>query len=92
MGFILELKDTGLDEEALGMVVVEDIRQIEKYGYSNHSLDDWHLILQSEMGDLSRSILRSKFQDAGLGPIARDAIHVATVALKIARMLRELSK
>lgn len=77
------LEDLGLSEEALGMVVAEDERQLEIWGRQTHKTYKWLAILSEEFGELSNAILRGSLKD-----IIREATHVATVALKIAWMAR----
>lgn len=79
------LEDKGLDEEALDMIAAEDIRQIEIYGYTKHSINTWHLILDVECGELANAILACDTKQ-----VETEATHIATVAIKIARMVRRL--
>ncbi len=92
MELIAELKDKGLDEEAFDMIAAEDIRQIEKWGYQEHSLETWYLILAEEIGELAKVILEAKITGGKFKLMEMEATQIATVAIKIARMLRELSK
>ena len=92
MELIAELEDIGLDEEALDMIAAEDIRQIEKWGYQVHSIETWYLILAEEVGELAKAILEAKVQGGGLSIMEKEATQAATVAIKIARMIRSLGK
>ena len=79
-----EFKDTGLSEEALGMVVSEDVAQREKWGEQIHDAHVWNTILGEEVGELARAILTDNIVG-----IEKEATQAATVALKIAYMARK---
>lgn len=81
------LYDLGLTEEALDMVAAEDKRQLEIWGNQARSNHKWLVILGEEFGELCNAILRGSLPDT-----AKEATHVATVALKIAWMARKKQK
>lgn len=42
---------------ALGSVVAEQLRQMDKWGVQNHTDDRWALILLEEVGEVAEAIL-----------------------------------
>lgn len=80
--------DPGLayDDSVVRDAVAESERQIIKWGFQTHSPAEWFLILGEELGELGQELCASHF-DGRTGPNAkREAIQVAALALKIARM------
>lgn len=82
----MELTDSGLTNEALDLIAAEDVAQREKWGDQTHSIYKWVLILSEEVGELSKAVLESYHSDLCLRDIVKEAVQVATVALKIAWM------
>lgn len=76
-------------EKALGAVLDERERQDEKWGPipARHAdglrLADWMLILQEETGELAEAILEAQFGVGSIGPIRKEAVQAAAVALAI---------
>ena len=70
-------------------LVREDDAQVDKWGIQEHAPAIWMLILSEEVGELARAILEHEV--TGLNPeaITKEAIQVATLALKIAKMSKE---
>jgi len=78
------LKDNGLKNDDFDMIAAEDMAQIEQYGYQAHTPELWQVILTEEVGELSKAILEGNIKAA-----EKEAIQVATVALKMAVMFRK---
>lgn len=72
-------EDKGLCEDALDMIALEDVKQIEKWDNQKHHIHKWMVILGEEYGELCLAVLGCQLKD-----IITEATHVATVALKIA--------
>ncbi len=81
-----KLIDVGIPEEAFDLIRAEDGRQREKWGVQEHTLYVWLGIATEELGELAQSITEYSFRDGELEDIAKEATHLATLALKIAWM------
>lgn len=71
------------------LVESENARQLRKWGIQTHSPAEWALILAEEEGELARQILGLQFGGdhyTGTFDLQAEAIQVATLALKIAKM------
>jgi len=86
---VKELRDNGLTEEALNMVVAEDMAQVDKWGHQRHSIFEWLAFTTEELGELSQAICEHHFRDGDIQQIVLEATQVATLALKIAWMVKE---
>lgn len=86
----MKLNDTGLGSEAINMLYDEDARQREKWGDQTHSIYKWITILSEEVGELSKAVLEAYHSDAALRDVVKEAVQVATLALKIAWMVQKL--
>ncbi len=85
------LEDEGLTNDALGMIVSEDLAQREKWGNQRYSIYKWLTILGEEVGELNGAVLdivKGRGDEDHLKHIELEATQVATVALKIAWMAR----
>lgn len=85
----MKLTDTGLDSEAINMVYDEDARQREKWGDQTHSIYKWITILSEEVGELSKAALEVYHNEASWRDVVKEAVQVATLALKIAWMVQK---
>ena len=86
-----EWYDVGLENFVLDFARNEDERQLCKYGHQSHPPALWMLYLTEEAGELSEAIstyLYGRCADplTALDHIRREAIQVATLALKMAQM------
>lgn len=79
----LWLEDKGLCEEALDKIAAEDVSQREIWGNQIHHSHRWNTILVEEVGELSKAIL-----EENLVEIEKEAVQVATLALKIGWMAK----
>lgn len=71
-------------------LVKEDEAQINKWGYQTHSFPEWCSILGEEVGELNAAVLRHIFYEDSPESIFREAVQVATLAIKIAVMAHSL--
>ena len=71
-------------------VLAENKRQLAKWGRGrSHTAAEWALILGEEVGELNRELLGLHFGGShftGRENLRKEAIQVATLALKIAEM------
>lgn len=79
------LQDRGLCEEALDMVVAEDVRQIEIWGCQKHDVYKWLAIALEEHGELAKALLEGDLKGA-----QDEAVQLAAVALKMGWMIKKL--
>ena len=79
----LWLEDKGLCDKALSMIVAEDLKQRGIWGEQIHHSHRWLTILTEEVGELGKAILEENPID-----IEKEAVQVATLALKIAWMAK----
>jgi acyl carrier protein len=64
----------------------ENKRQIAKWGIQEYNVFTWNTILGEEVGELAQAMLNHHFGKHPTDMIAKEAIQVATLALKIAEM------
>jgi len=80
-------KDGGLWNHDWLKIRAEDERQIAKWGHQTHTAEEWLMYLTEEVGELSKAISELKYARGGTAEeITREAVQVATLALKMARM------
>lgn len=70
------------------LIEMEDERQVRKFGVQTHSPAEWGLILSEELGELGQALCAVHFDGSveHLLDVHKEAIQVATLALKIAEM------
>ena len=83
------IDDTDLSVYDMDKLLMEDQRQVKKWGVQRHDPFIWMTILTEEVGELAQAILKAKFEKGAIERIATEAIQVATLALKIAKMSKE---
>jgi len=69
------------------LVGEENRNQIKKWGFQNRTLFEWLAFLTEEVGELSQAISENHYRDGIEKSIKKEAIQVATLALKIAEMV-----
>jgi len=82
------MKDNQLKkiELLLQSVECENLRQVEKWGIQDRSSFEWLTYLTEEVGELAEAISEYEYRGATTEDIFKEAIQVATLALKIAEM------
>jgi NTP pyrophosphatase (non-canonical NTP hydrolase) len=70
------------------MVWDENKRQIEKWGVQTRTPAEWMLYLTEEVGELAEAVSECEYRVGLYADVLKEAIHVATLALKIAEMYR----
>ncbi len=88
----IKLKDKGLDSGWVLELFSEDSRQIQKWGYQIHSPFAWLAFATEELGELSEAMSEYIYRGGSKEDIIKEAIQVATLALKIAKMVDELKE
>lgn len=78
--------DIGLLGSDIEKVLAEDLKQFNKWGVQQHDPYRWLAILVEEVGELAQAILKNEFENDITEKIENEAIQVATLALKIAKM------
>jgi NTP pyrophosphatase (non-canonical NTP hydrolase) len=68
------------------MVLKEHEHQIEKFGIQCKSPFEWMTNLTEEVGELAEAITEQHYNNGTLEAVLKEAIQVATLALKIAEM------
>ncbi len=84
-------KDRCLDNMHLLSELLEEEhrRQLKQFGVQEHSLYKWVTCIMEELGELSEAILENDCGAAPLTDVTREALEVATLALKVVEMTRE---
>ena len=85
----MTLTDKGLDEADFALLVNEDVSQLAKWGFQTHSLFEWMTIIMEEIGEFAKAIMEHCYRDGDPANIVKEATHVATLALKVAKMAKE---
>lgn len=75
--------------ELMDYVNKENFRQIKKWGVQTHSLFEWLTYTAEELGELAKAISEYEYRNGKAEDIFKEAIQVATLALKIAEMIHE---
>lgn len=76
-------------------IIIEDAKQINKWGVQSHTLGNWNMILGEEIGEMQQAMNgliftiddtshRERFRDA-----YKEAIQAATLLIKLAEILKE---
>ena len=64
----------------------ENLNQIEKWGVQALSAFEWLAFLTEEVGELAKAISEEEYRVGSKLHVSKEAIQVATLALKIAEM------
>lgn len=83
------LVDHGLPPEALKLIADEDRSQREFWGDQRYDIFFWLAILGEEVGELSKETLEMWDGAGSFDAVEKEAIQVATLALKIAWMVKK---
>jgi NTP pyrophosphatase (non-canonical NTP hydrolase) len=69
-------------------VLLENDRQVAKWGIQDHSSFEWLTFLMEEAGELAEAISEYEYRGGHSTAAYKEAIQVATLALKVAEMFR----
>lgn len=73
-------------------IILEHMRQIDKWGVQEHSLFEWCNYTTEEVGELAKAIAEKEYRNGTFEDIFNEAIQVATLSLKIANMVFQKSE
>lgn len=76
----------------LKCISVENGRQLDKWGVQSVSAFEWMTYLTEEVGELAEAISEHEYRNGRKEQIVKEAIQVATLALKIAEIFDLLGK
>jgi len=79
-------KDPRIWLDDINPLIREDERQIKKWGVQEASPFEWMTYLAEEVGELAAAVSEFIYRDGDQRQISKEAIQVATLALKIAKM------
>lgn len=90
------LIDTGLylpgDHELFNKVLKENIRQIGIHGIQTRTPFEWITYTTEELGSLAKAISEFEYRKGSKNKVVAEAIQVATLVLKIAKMVKAEDK
>jgi NTP pyrophosphatase (non-canonical NTP hydrolase) len=75
-------------EALMDYVECENLEQIKKWGIQEVSAFEWLAYLTEEVGELAQAISEHEYRDGATESIFKEAIQVATLALKIAEIYK----
>lgn len=84
-----EFKEKELTIHELSDILVESEKQITKWGIQTHTLFEWCNYTTEELGELAKAIAEYHYRGGDIVEIKKEAIQVATLALKIAAMVKD---
>lgn len=68
-------------------ILLENENQILKWGIQDHTPAEWLMFLTEEHGELAEAIAEWQYRNGDPVNVIKEAIQVATLALKIAEMI-----
>ena len=80
------------NEWILKLIQDENAAQLLKWGIQVHTAFEWLAFTAEEMGELAKAISEYEFRDKSTKAkmkVVKEAIHVVTLALKIAEMFEK---
>lgn len=87
----MNIKDRCLkDESVFDMVREENIRQLKKWGIQDRTPFEWMTYTTEEFGELAGAISEHAYRNGLQSSVVKEAIHTATLCLKIAEMYLHL--
>lgn len=87
----ITLKDNGIDElDCIISIDEEDERQLAKWGFQEHNIFEWLAYLTEEIGEVNRAVMEYVYRQGNKKDIEKEAIQVATLAIKIKQMVGRL--
>jgi len=87
-------KDKGLINDAwiLAKISDENFNQMKKWGIEVRSAFEWLTYTAEELGELAKAILEHEYRDGRVEDVVKEAVQVATLALKIAEIFDRQDK
>lgn len=74
------------------MVREEGDRQIQKWGIQDRSAFEWLAYTTEELGEMAKAISEWEYRGGLQSNVVKEAIHLATLSLKIAEMFIYLER
>lgn len=71
-------------------VLVENQKQLDKWGIQNHSPEEWLMYATEELGETAQAIGEFEYRGGMAEDVVKEAIQTATLMLKIAEMFQDL--
>jgi len=83
-----EYIDRGLEKDAwiIKKIQNENMSQLSKWGVQIHTSFEWLTYTAEELGELAKAIGEYEYRNGTKDEVVKEAIQVATLALKIAEM------
>ena len=72
------------------MIHSENVRQLEKWGVQDHLPSEWIMFTVEELGELADAISEWNYRGGLVEDVVKEAIQVATLAIKIAEMFNDI--
>lgn len=85
-------EDPGIRLHDIDPIMKEDVRQLSIWGNQKVSPFEWLAYLTEEVGELAKAIISFAYFGSDKKRISEEAIQVATLALKIAKMAEEFKE
>ena len=79
-------EDPGISENDFFLLEGENNRQIHKWGLQRVTPFEWLAYLTEEVGELAEAIIDFTYERGQKKNISKEAVQVATLALKISKM------
>jgi len=87
----MDLKDCEFRTLAdlVALLEEENQAQLKKWGVQIASPPEWMLFLTEEVGELAQAIAEHEYRQGSKEDVIKEAVQVATLALKIVEMYRD---
>jgi len=79
-------------EEEFPFVAEEHDRQVEKWGYQNHSLFEWMTYLTEEVGESAQAISEYEYREGTAEDAIKELVQVAALATRMMAIMRQNRK
>lgn len=73
-------------DKTIERVMQENDRQLLKWGVQTRSSFEWMTYITEEVGELAQAVSEFEYREGKKEDVRKEAIHVASLALKIAEM------
>lgn len=83
--------DLGLTDDnwIIKKIITESLAQIHKWGIQTHGGFEWLTYVAEEVGELAQAISEHEYRGGSRPTVVKEAVQVATLALKIAEMFEK---
>jgi len=73
-------------DELTAMVLTENSRQLNLWGVQDRTAFEWMCYLTEEVGEMAEAVSENQYRQGNCHDVVKEAIQVATLALKLAEM------